>query len=289
MRIVIKNEYGSLEIGGGNHPSARLLDAAGLGLPNKEIEVIAFAGQAGQTINSIKDSTRTITISFDFYGGQSQIEKIYKLLYKEVGIYITVGDKKRKITGICVNPEEVQKIIYGAWYKLVLQFVCAEPYFSDFYNTKISLSQRTDLFPNVCENGEWFIELPAVATERISKAHIYNRGDVKLYPKIIINNNSLSDIESETYGVLIQNETTGAKIILNYDSQPNEIVTIDLPHRKIISNINGNITNMISDDTVLADFYLIEGGNILSTINLNSYEDISVLIEYNNNYAMAVI
>lgn len=289
MKVLIKNEYSSLEIGGRCNQYARITDIKGLGLPEKESDIVVFSGQSGQTLQSIRDLPRTITIAFDFYGGQREIEQIYKLVYSDVDIYITSGITRRKIKGRCQNPDEVQRIIYHKWYSLVLQFICDIPYFTDFYDTKTVINQRTDLFPNVYEDGKWYIELPAIATERISRAKIINSGQIDVYPVIYIYNSTLSDTEPEEIGIIITNETTGAYIFLEYNPLGGEEIVIDLPHRKIKGSISGDITNYISDDTVLSNFKFKPGENIISAVNLNTQEEISIVTVHNNNYAMAVI
>ena len=63
----------------------------------------------------------------------------------------------------------------------------------------------------------------------------------------------------------------------------------DFLEDKISSNIAGNIINYISDDTVLSDFVLQLGDNRITCENLTGSGNISAIIEYTNNYAMAVI
>ena len=289
MIIHIKNEYGSIEAGGGNHPSARVLEIRGLGLPSKETKNIVFSGQAGNTLTNVRDMERVITLKLDFYGGQREIEKIYRLIYHEAEILFCFGERRRKIKGICVNPEEVEKIIFGTWYSIVLQFRCSNPYFNDFYNTKIPLYQRTNLLPNLYEENNWYINLPAVATERVNKSKVINYGDTIIYPVIYITNTTDRETESELFGIILQNETTGEFIKLEYNPKPSEQIIIDLPNRKIIGSNTEILTNYISDDTFLENFFLKEGENIISVENLNVNQDISTVMEYNNNYAMAVI
>ncbi len=289
IRIELRNKNGSLEIGGSNHPSARLQQIKGIGLPAKEPETVVFAGQPGQIYQSIRDTHRTITMAIDFYGGPLQLEQINKLIYDEVEIRITSGRYRRKIKGICINPEEVESLIYHKWYKLVLQFVCNNPYFNDFVDTNVVISQRDNMFPNLFEDGAWMLSLPAVATVRIHRTGITNYGLINIYPILTINTNSISEVQSLSgSGLEIYNETTDKKIFLEYELKAEENVTVDLPRRKIISDLSGTITNCISDDTVLSDFYLQPGENIISVTNYTSAE-VSVSINYNNCYVSAVI
>lgn len=290
MKVIIKNKYGSFEMGGGYHRIANIKNISGLGPPIKEASTVTFAGQPGHITEKTRDLSRTITISCDFVGGQQEIERLYKILYYPVELWFTFGSRRRKINGICINPEDIESIIYQRKYSLVMQFVCDNPYFNDFYSTNIDVFQRANQFPNVLDGENWYIQLPAVATERTVTASIYNKGETIIYPIIHIYNFAPTTAsDTGKYGIVITNDTNNAKIILNYNPQPGEEITVDLPKRKIHSSINGVITNKISDDTVLSDFVLDLGENILSCTNLSGTGDISVIVEYTNNYAMAVI
>lgn len=290
MRIELLNKYGRLEIGGGAHPSARLLQIKGIGIPAKEPEAIVFAGQPGQVYQSIRDMPRTITMQFEFFGGPQQLEQINRMIYEELEIRISCGAYRRKIKGICINPEEIEGIIYHSWYRLVLQLVCNNPYFNDFNDTRVVISRRKDLFPNLLEDDVWKIALPAAATERIQKTDIVNYGLINIYPVITVYNNPASEAAVLSEGGLeIYNETTGKRIALNYELSTGEELTVDLPARRIISNLSGVITNCISDDTVLSDFYLVPGENTVSVTNYNTASEIAAVLRYNNYYASAVI
>ena len=290
MRLLIKNKYGEFEMGGGNHSVARIINIVGLGLPTKEPETITFSGQPGHMTKNVRDMGRTITISFDFYGGQKEIEKLYKILYYPVELLFSFGDKKRKITGRCINPEDIEKIIYQQFYKGVIQFVCDNPYFNDFYNTKIAVFNRADQFPNVSEDGNWYVELPAAATVRTITANILNSGEIEVYPIIhIYNSASQIALMSEFSGIMITNESTGAKIELDYSPADGEEITIDLALRRITSNISGSIIDYITDDTDLSKFILQLGDNKITCENLTGSGNLSAVVEYTNNYAMAVM
>lgn len=290
MKMIIKNEFGSFELGGGNNSLARIQSIVGLGLPTKEVERVNFSGQPGQSTKSVRDMSRTITVSFDFNGGQQEIERLYKILYRPVELLFIFGTRRRKISARCINPQEVESIIYQKLYECAIQFVCDNPYFNDFYNTKIAVFNRTDQFPNISEDGKWYVQLPAVATVRTITANILNSGEIEVYPIIhIYNTASQIALLSDFSGIVITNETTGAKIELDYSPADSEEITINLALRKITSNIAGNIINYISDDTVLSDFVLKLGDNKITCENLTGSGNLSAIVEYTNNYAMAVL
>lgn len=289
MQIILKNENGSFEIGGGWHSVARLQEIAGLGPPAKEDTSIVFEGQPGRTLTHTRDIERTITMSLDFYGDERAVEKLFRIIYKSVTLWFYLGYTRRKITGRCINAPDITKIIYRKWQSIALQFVCDNPYFTDFYETEMAISKNIDQFPNYNENGEWYIQLPAIATLRSSESTIMNKGDIKVYPAITLKNNSQAAALADTYGVILTNLTTGKHITLNYDVVAGELVTIDLINRKITSTTNGDITNCMSDDTVLSEFYLEVGSNHMSINNLNESSDIFAVAQFSNQYISVVI
>ena len=94
---------------------------------------------------------------------------------------------------------------------------------------------------------------------------------------------------NESNQIVITNESTGAKIELDYSPADGEEITIDLALRKITSNKAGNIVNYISDDTVLSEFFLKLGENIITCSNSSGSGSLSAIVEYTNNYVMAVL
>jgi len=160
----------------------------------------------------------------------------------------------------------------------------------EIFEINIAIFSRADQFPNISENGNWYVELPAIATVRTIRANVINNGEIDVYPIIhIYNTANQVALMSGFSGVIITNETTGAKIELDYSPSDGEEIIIDLALRRITSNLAGNIINYISDDTVLSDFILKTGENIISCENLSGLTSLSAIVEYTNNYAMAVV
>ncbi len=289
FRIVLENEYGSFEIGGGSHENARLQAIEGIGVPAKEQKTIVFEGQPGKTLKQSRDLERTITMLFDFLGDERTVCKLYKIIYHPVTLYFYLSNgERRKITGHCTQSTDISKIIYHKWQSIALQFTCMDPYFYDFYETEKAISKNEDQWPNMNENGEWQIEIPSVATKRSNEASIYNYGDVDIYPVITLQSHDTAVValaETETK-IILNNLTTGKSITFNYVISSGELITIDLPKRMIISSKNGDITNCISDDTVLGDFYLQMCNNDMS---INADGDIFAVATFFNKYISVVI
>lgn len=288
MLIKMQNKIGSFEIGGGSHPIARLTQITGIGLLNKEESTVVFAGQPGRTLTSVRDMERAITLSFDFYGDERVVEKLYHITYHPLTLTFYLGNRRRKIEARCKTATDINSIIYHKWQSIVLQFVCDDPYFYDVCNTEEPISMIVDQLPNVNENTQWYVSLPAIATVRSNRAVITNSGDIDIYPIIKLKNNAsdAATISEESY-IILRNLTTGKFVRLDYEIAADETIIINLPNRAITSDVNGNITNYISSDTVLSDFILQLGDNeieIESTSN-NVYS----VIEYSNKYISVVI
>ena len=106
-------------------------------------------------------------------------------------------------------------------------------------------------------------------------------------PVFTVYNSGVSTF-AESYGIEIENHTTGQSLLIERHTQSGEAITIDIPARKITSSIAGDITASISQDTYLSDFWLAEGANDIEAVNYNAGEDISVVMEYDNKYIEAV-
>lgn len=289
MRLILQNEYGTFEAGGGAHAAARITDIAGTGLLSKEVSSISIAGQPGRTVTNVRDTERTITIAFEILGDVREIEKLYRCVYHPADIIFFLGDRRRKITGRCVNAADAEKIIYHRLNKLVLQFTCDDPYFHDDISIVQPLSTVINHFPNVNVGGDWFVQLPAVATTCITAAVIANSGDTIVYPVLHISNISSVSAQTPEHGLVITNNTTGRQIEIDCDVTAGDEITVDLPKRKIHSRMYGNITNCISDDTVLSDFYLAVGDNNIAVESISYSDMLAVTIEFDNNYAAVMI
>lgn len=288
MRIVIQNDFGKFEIGGGRDKKARLITIEGIGIPAKDDTTIVFEGQAGKTVTGSRDLERVITMSLDFSGDECEVEKLYRIIHKPVEILFFLGNRRRMIRGRCTTATDITGIIYHRLQSAVLQFVCYNPYFLDFNKTVKAISANEDQFPNTNMDGKWYVELPAKATLRSSKASIYNYGDVEIYPLITLQNNKTIDTLSDNSSITLSNLTTGKDVILEYQMSAGENVIIDLENRAITSDINGSIVSCISDDTVLSDFYLEVGKNDI-VIEAGSAENIFAVAHYFNQYVSVVI
>lgn len=294
MRLVLTNKRGTFEIGGGNHPTARLLEIEGLSPPEKDLETEACEGGAGDYIKHMRDKSRTITMSFDFYGVEDDVYKLYRILAQPLEMRFFIGSIRRKISAICINQTEIESIIYHRLQKIVLQFYCANPYFHSLSPKRYPVAKRTDMFPNAVLDGKQAIDLDvgSIATVKETTTIVKNEGDTVVYPTIEVVNNSVQNTTSGiSCSVVVKNVTTGKSMTISYNPAQGEKITFDVASRKITSDVNGNITGKITDDTFLSEMYLDFGDNeieITATAGNTEYELASVCY-VDNNYGAVMI
>lgn len=261
IRIKLQNNIGSFEVGGGGHKIAQLKEIAGIGFLAREKTSVTFPGTAGETITDIRDSTRTITMSFDFYAEPFKVEQLYRMLYQPVEILIfRNGDYRRKIIGQCFTSTDIQNIIFHRWQSIVLQFHCSNPYFSDIEDTTTDIS-----------------------------AAVENRGDIEVYPVITVTNTRENNGTGSSYTLTITNNTTNKSIRLLRRLNNDDTFIFDFPKRKISSQKYGTITKQISDDTMLSDLFLALGSNSLTVSSSDASDVLNAAVVHNNNYISAVI
>lgn len=93
--------------------------------------------------------------------------------------------------------------------------------------------------------------LPMVLTQRISKANVYNDGDVEIFPTFEIM------CESSVSELLIKNNVTGAFIKIAKALTSGEKVVIDNENKTVISDQQGNLINYVTKES---DFFSVQPG-----------------------------
>lgn len=251
----------------------------GFELPPKNYEEIEFAGENGMTTTGSKDMARTMTISGDIYGDRKMLQGVFKAFYYPGTLYCEFGTIKRKIGCKTIRMDDVTRHGRSGISSFVVQLQADYPYFNDFQDTVKSVSGRKDLI-----NGAFV--LPCVWTEYVQSGIVKNTGDKIVFPSISIT--APNATESTEATITLSNNTTGAFIKLNYVMQEGETITIDLETRRIRSSINGTITNKISDDTALSEFYLAIGDNEISFETDAANQALTAIVTFNRLYLMAV-
>ena len=282
-----ENELGMIQFSGGGDSIFRTFKVVGLGPPSKESNVTGYAGQPGQFLLSEKDLPRTITLSGDVTAPamvHQELSRMIRILYHPGRLTIASGSRIRSINCRCTafdDPEYHGRNIAS----LVLQFTCDNPYFTDEKLRRVDLFYRKDLVQSS-------FTLPCIFTERIHRLEVINAGDVQSEPIIKVYNDyqkSGVSLFSKDYGVEIINHTKGQKILLEREIISGETITIDIPNRRITSDVAGDITASISLNSFLSDFWLAVGKNDIEVVNYSTGENIGVVMTYDNQYIEAVI
>ena len=260
----------------------RCLKIEGLNIPQKEMNVVGYVGESGQTTISKKDSARTITISGDLIGGKNQLAYANRVLYYEGHLVLMFDQKVRKIKCKCTSFPDPER--FGRDFKrIVVQFICDKPEFTDFENTVVRISRRKNNTDLVLNNDQITgFSSPMIYTTRTTEADVYNSGDLDCEPIFYIT------AQTNGTGISIFNDTTEQHITLNYSISQGETVTIDIDKRKITNNNGDNLINFISNDTFLSDFWLKKGVNHLRVYKDDDNLNMVVTCEYSNKYVEGV-
>ena len=281
MRVTIKNEYGSIDMQGGGHPTWNITDYDGLGLPPKTYNIVQYAGSAGQRTLSETAQARTITIGGDI-GGQypaQEVTKATKMFYCPVDVIIYAGNKHRRARCRVTSFSAEQGHIYR---KFTLQMVSDSPYFEDLDAQSIMVHERTNhlLGRFSFESASSKIQFSTLTTE----SDIINLGDVQTEPIFYVSNNTGATI---TDGFAILKNGGDQKISVSASIDDGETVTVDIPSRRITGSNGRNLIDTISDDTFLSDFWLDVGTNHIEVESGN--KNLSVRCEYTNQYVEAML
>lgn len=283
IEVRFKNSYGEITLGGGNHPLYRILALDGLTMPDVTRNTAKYYGEPGQELLYRQVDSRTITMSIDIVNRgnpASDLIKMQKVLSSPGKLVIRSLMRSRAIEAECIsfNPD----IRNQAYQKLILQFVCDNPYFQDEENTVEYLYTVNNLLKGT-------FTLPAVFSQRINKKIIHNKGDIKTEPVIHLFASDEQANPGAEELITVRNHTTGQFMKINHEFSNNETLSVDVPQRRLYSSIEPEKPlYCITDDTYLSDFCLATGDNEIEVISDTS-RHISVTVEFNNNYREAVV
>jgi len=286
MIFLFKNDLGELALHAGPYPSTGIFikSMQGLGFVATEDAVVSYVNQPGQVVVSQKDPARVITLSCDIVGRDNSAEllrRMIRILRKEGRLTVCDGVVRRAIRCRCTHVEEPERKSRHI-FSTVLQFTCDCPYFTDAKERQVTLFERRDLV-------QGSFTLPCVFTERVHRCIVYNQGDFRAEPVFRLYNTKTAETVESAADILFVNHTTGQKIVLTHLMTEGEVVTVDIPNRKVESSVCGNLISFLSQDSYLSDFWLEQGVNDLEIINHNTETNTSVLLCYDNQYIEAVM
>ena len=281
MNFYIGYESGNGKIEMGANTPYLVRDIQGLEQVQAEKQSIRYVGIAGEKTIIKTPKPRTITIDGRVKGDGRRFftDKLTKTFdnTEEGYLKLNIWGKLRRIK--CMPDTVVFGKLHRSYVDFIITLNCDNPYFTDWENTKVELYTRTG---NLI-NGMTF---PRVFTFRTSEGNAINNGDVDIEPIIKITAGAKDGGTGK--GITITNETTGAIITLNYEPAEGEEITIDIANREILSNVNGDITRYKSKHTLLGDFKLIKGTNLLKFENANTSQSLVAYADYSNLYIEGV-
>ena len=260
MVITYTNEHGRIQLNGtGNDNAWCIYEIAGTGFLKKNYTYNAYVGIMGHELNTQTIPSRVITISGDIPETAQKsmsMSDVIRILNTDGELEILTKNKCRraKVRTIDFSADEKKSVFK----KFVLQLESDVPYFFGANTVKYNIYSREGCLTSP------FILGDAPFSIRTTYADIVNMGDVECEPIIKISKPILDDDTEYERPLVIKNETTGTTLTLEHIMSPGETVTIDIPNRKITSDMYGNLLNEISLDTVLMEFVLVPGKNKVS-------------------------
>ncbi|MBQ9757169.1 MAG: phage tail family protein [Clostridia bacterium] len=282
ITLTYKNELGEVKMkGSGQDSFFKITAIEGLGLVSREYNAAVYSGYDGQETLSSRATARSITIALEALG-KNAAESVRDALgvFSQSGmLYIKSDNLDRRIYCNQVQIPDVTRVLRGQIATFAVQFVCDSPFFEDSIDTVLPLYKRTKLLAVP-------FSLPAKLGEIVLGGEIEIKGMVSVEPIITIYYPvALEGAES----IILTNETTGKSVQLDYAPKNDDMVTIDIKNRKIISSVSGNIINNLSTDTFLGDFVLVRGVNVISVNVGDVTAGFTIECKHNNLYSEAVI
>lgn len=301
--ITYENEIGKLDFNGGNGCRPwRIIEIDGLGLVGKTYDTAVYPAQAGQHTIAETVGARTITIQCDVLGlngTRFEISRALQILNVPGTLVIRDSFRTYKIGARCIDSAQGER--FGGYRVYALQFICDYPYFEDLNNTIVPILDLDNLIGSdvrwytggndqmqqeAIEAGTW--KLPCMFSLRTAVSNVLNIGDVDTEPLIKITIQGKPYVGEGSGTLIIKNQTTHQQLELNCDATEGDIVTVDIPNRKIYNQKGDNLIAYMSPTSFLGDFWIQKGNNRISVEN-NISEFCVVVCEFSNKYVEAVI
>lgn len=276
---MLEIKYGKFMLHGNGRNKITKIDGIGV-CPTPSYQTTEYASADGVTELSKKDMARTVTISGVFIDNDNRdmCKKLNRCVYFKNYLYI-ISDVVRvklycKLTNLSINHKGANIFTY------TLQLSADYPFFKSYADKLINIWGDVDNIISV-------FTLPCVFTSRYSRSAIYNNGDKAVFPIVEITATG-SPTESSNL-IAIQNHTTNSVLKIDKVLSDGEKITIDLPNRRIKSSVSGNITHLITDDTILSNCFFAVGENDIEGSITETNQAISIIAMYNPEYISAEV
>lgn len=278
MEVTFKNELGSFVMGGADFFGIRMCEITGLGFnaPNRTTET--YNGLYGVKTVSRHIPSRTITVSgeinSDYVNRRKTKQDISRIISKPGVLTICSLGRHRSIDAEAVKCDfgDRNPLIQ----KFTLQFACDE---GVFYSSEVIQKSIATIIPYIKNE----FTLPMVFSEKFDKITVNNTGDLNIEPVIRLIDTGGRALEGSSDSIIIRNNTYGNIISLTYSTSENEELTVNIPERKINSNLTDKDLYCFSDDTILSEFILPRGKSEIEIINQTA-RNLHCEIEYRELY-----
>ncbi len=279
MTFTFYNDIGKFKLFGSGTDGFRVCAVSGLEPVELSRSVQTYIGEDGCVENSSQYVQRIITISGDLKtdeNSKNEIRNAMRVLSRKCTLLIEDMRMARCIEVNAATFTLGKK--HSKYQTFVIQATCDYPHFSDRMASDGVLFKREELLSSTSI-------LPTVLSRRISSCTINNMGDLKIYPVITIIKTDNVVRESE---ILIENKTTGKKVLINKSMANGEKIVIDIKNRKITSNIDGNILGTLDIYCSLSEFMCELGENEISATVGGEQAGLQILISFYNEYLEAI-
>ncbi len=278
MYITFENEAGSIQMTGGGNSTWRIIAAEGFDIAQYDTQAAYIKGKEGRTVSTLQSLERSITLKGDIITKNSTLllTKAAQILDKKGKLKITQGSKKRMIEARCTA--FVTEKERGGIRPFVIQFVCDDPFFTDFAEQSADISTIEKLLYGTLDLSEEI----CFSIGR-TKLIINNRGVKNAEPVVIIS--SASAMQGQV--ITLSNSVTGQSITINYILTPEDELVIDIPKREI--RLNGERRfDLLAANSFLSDFYMIPDENEIAVETNNNSDRLTASIKYFNKYNEAM-
>lgn len=281
MEIEYISKAGTVSFNGGGDFPFRLTDIDGLWLTGKSFQTTAYAGAPGQVVTGVSEAARTITLSGDLRidrdapwlaisSALTALNAPGELLFYNDGRILKIGCR-------CSAVDKGARD--SVCQRFVFQFLCDDPYFSGMYDITVPLYAVTGLL----HAGFTY---PGMFSTAVIGGSLYYTGTAQTEPVIRIHIHNMPGEYPEN-GFWIENKTTGQQVGLSYLPKNGDVITIDVPERRIYLEDGTDLIQYITDGTFLNGFTLVPGENLLTVRNFNATADAYMECIYKNKYLEA--
>ena len=275
MRIIYKNEMGSITICGGGEGDWRMISVHGLGLAPKAYTAVRYAGTDGCETIGETVNPRTVTVSGDVRNTAVRRRELSRAarVFNRRGVLTVINGAVRRRIHCHVTRFEAEDRNAAA-VPFILQFSADDPAFFDVEASIVPVFRREDLIVSP-------FTLPKMFSRCTTAADVINLGDLQCEPALYIYGSAANGGASGG-SIAVTNGATAQEIVLNTGVLPGETILIDIPKRRITSDMRGDLMGYLCGSSYLADFWLEPGVNRITA--QSSDADTVMVCEFTGRY-----